>query len=115
MVLFGNAVVTIERQAMAVGGGTTFQPLSAGTNIAVSISPYREDYRMLPGARSVGYDYEVVLDATVDIREGDRLTGYNPRSLNPAPELVVRRVEEYLGVMPHWLAYVEDVSDGSVR
>jgi len=114
MPLFPNATVTIKRVANTPGVSGSSSPQPLYPNIRISISPYHSDYRMMPGAHSVAYDYEVVMDMSVDVREGDVLTGYNPRNLNPAPVLVVRRVEEYLGVVPHWSVYCEDVRDGSL-
>ncbi len=114
MPLFPNATVTINRIAATPGVAGSSSPQPLYPNISISISPFRQDVAILPGGLSVKFDYEAVMDASVDVREGDRLTGYNPRNLNPAPVLVVRRVEEYLGVVPHWSVYCEDVRDGSL-
>ncbi len=114
MVMFQNATLAIERVAATPGVAGSSSPQVLYTNVPAHVSPHSFDARLMPGGMGMQVDYEVTLDATVDIQIGDVLTGWNPRNMNPAPKLTVQFVEEYVGVVSHWVAYVKWVRQGGI-
>jgi len=110
MVLLPNCELTIKRMSTAPDATGSYTLRTVATKVPARVEPFKEDFEMQAGGHAVDFDTMVIVDPGTDVLMNDRLEGWNPRNVDPPPELIVRRANDILGiVLPHIEIYADDL------
>lgn len=112
VLFFANASFTINRVAPVPGSPGTSAPQIVAQNVPARIEFTGGDLSISKAGRALDIDYQISMEVEVDVRVGDRLTGYNPRKLTTPPVLIVQRVNVNDGsFLRHLEIWAEETRD----